>query len=127
MTGASQPPQTWRDRAGTIVLSPADPHGQPIATPADRRWLWRVARQLTVTAPDAEVRQLAADLHRYLSETCEHHWLSHAAGEYLPAHRQCLWCSKITAPAGPGATENSSGGPVPDGDGDGDGEREHPR
>lgn len=48
--------------------------------------------------------QLADDLHAYLAETCEHHWLPYSGDEHLPTHRQCLWCQKMTAPAEPGTT-----------------------
>jgi hypothetical protein len=105
MNGQNPEAQTWRDQAGRIVLDLGDPRGQPIETPADRRWLWRIASQLTVTGISGELWQLAGDLHGYLAETCEHHWLSYDSDEYLPAHRQCLWCKKITAPAEPGTTE----------------------
>lgn len=108
MNGQSPaPPQTWRDRAGRIVLDPADPHSQPIETPADRRWLWRISHGLDVSATSEALAQLADDVHAYLAETCEHHWLSYEADEYLPAHRQCLWCKKITAPAEPGTRKGN--------------------
>jgi len=105
MNGQAPEAPTWRERAGRIVLDPCDPRGEPIETPADRRWLWRIASQLAVSATSDGLRQLADDLHAYLAETCAHHWLPYDGDEYLPAHRQCLWCTKITAPAGPGTTE----------------------
>ena len=95
------PPQPWGDRAGQVVLAPLDPHGNPIATPADRRWLWLAAVEMG-SSSDKELWPLAAALDSYLGETCEHHWLSYDADEYMPAHRQCLWCHRFTGPAEPG-------------------------
>jgi hypothetical protein len=94
-------PQTWGDRAWRAILAPLDPHGNPIETPADRRWLWLLAREID-TSGDEETWRLVRDLNSYLSGTCVHHWLSYGADEYMPAHRQCLWCNLITSPAGPG-------------------------
>jgi hypothetical protein len=41
------------------------------------------------------LRQLTADLHAYLAETCEHHLLHYDGGEDYPAHAQCLWCCDV--------------------------------
>lgn len=86
---------TWRDRAGRIILDPNGPSGQPISTPADRRWLWRIEGFLAVMANTGLQRALARDLRQYLNETCEHHWHDCAADEVIPAHRQCLWCCDV--------------------------------
>lgn len=102
----TEPGTTWRDRAGRIVLDPEGPHGEPLPTPTDRRWLWRIENELSVGATSDTQRQLAADLYRYLCETCEHHWHDYEASEWrhpdtgevmdrIPAHRQCLWCSEV--------------------------------
>jgi hypothetical protein len=90
-----EPGGTWRERAGRGVLDPEDPRGNPLATPADRRWLWRVEGTLSVSAVNGTQRQLAADLYAYLTETCEHHYLhSEGDGDFEP-HDQCLWCSEV--------------------------------
>jgi hypothetical protein len=94
------PPQTRGDRTWRVVLAPLDPRGNPIRTPADRRWLWLLSREIG-TSGDEETWRLIRDLNSYLSETCVHHWLPYDADEYMPAHRQCLWCNLITGPAGP--------------------------
>ena len=96
---------TWRNRAPRSVLDPLDPGGEPITTPADRRWLWRLEGDLAVSATNDTLRQLARDLSAYLHETCEHHWRDYEAstwdhpdvaeGDVIPAHRQCLWCSDV--------------------------------
>jgi hypothetical protein len=87
------PGESWRERAGLIVLDPNDPHGNPIPTPADRRWLWRIEGFLGVQATNDAQRQLAADLRAYLSETCGHHMTHHEGDETFAGHSQCLWCN----------------------------------
>jgi hypothetical protein len=90
-----EPGRTWRERAGRGVLDPEDPRGDPLATPTDRRWLWRIQGTLSVSAVNGTQRQLAADLYAYLAETCEHHYLhSEGDGDFEP-HRQCLWCCEV--------------------------------
>jgi hypothetical protein len=91
-----EPGETWRERAGRIVLDPQDPHGDPLPTPADRRWLWRIRNTLAVSATNDAQRQLAADLRAYLDETCEHHMLHYDGDEAFAPHDQCLWCSEVT-------------------------------
>jgi hypothetical protein len=97
---------TWRGRAGRIILDPEDPQGNPLRTPVDRRWLWRIEDFLTISAVNDRQRQLASDLTQYLNETCEHHWLPYAQSRredpdtgavdnVVPAHRQCLWCNAV--------------------------------
>lgn len=89
---------SWRDRAGRSVLDPEDPHGEPLETPLDRRWLWRLENNLAVSGGTAVLRQLATDLRQYLNETCEHHWLNYDDTDGPPddprscPFRQCLWC-----------------------------------
>lgn len=90
-----QPGSTWRERAGLVILDPNDPNGLPIGTPADRRWLWKIESTLSVCATTPEQRQLAADLHAYLNETCEHHWLHYEGDDMFAPHEQCLWCSVV--------------------------------
>jgi hypothetical protein len=90
-----EPGETWRERAGRSVLDPEDPHGNTLATPADRRWLWRLAASLAVSATNDTQRQLAADLYAYLLETCEHHWLHYEGDEAFATHDQCLWCREV--------------------------------
>jgi hypothetical protein len=91
-------PGSWRDRAGLLVLDPEDPHGNPLDTPLDRRWLWRLEGRLAVEANTGELRRLADDLRQYLDETCEHHWLDYdstdgpADDPRSQPFRQCLWC-----------------------------------
>lgn len=85
----------WRERAGRIVLDPLDPEGNELATPKDRRWLWRVESFLAVNATTEEQRRLASDLHAYLNVTCEHHWMNREAEQHIEAHRQCLWCNHV--------------------------------
>jgi hypothetical protein len=92
---AIEPGVTWRERAGRIVLDPRDPRGNPLTTPADRRWLWRIGNTLAGSAGTDELRQLAADLRGYLDETCEHHDLHYDGGEDYPPHDQCLWCGEV--------------------------------
>jgi hypothetical protein len=94
-------PQTWRDRAGRSVLDPNDPRGNPIQTPTDRRWLWRLAREID-TSRNEQMWQLVRDLNSYLTKTCVHHWMSYSGDEYMPAHRQCLWCDLLADPDEPG-------------------------
>jgi len=91
----TEPGETWRDRAGRIVLDPEDHRGNPLPTPADRRWLWRIEGTLAVSATNDITRQLAADLYAYLAETCEHHMLHSEADEDFAALDQCLWCSTV--------------------------------
>jgi len=88
--------QTWRERAGRIVLDPLDAHGEPVATPADRRWLWRIEGLLAVSATNDEQRQLAADLYAYLAETCGHHLRHYDGDSEIPEHDQCMWCCEVT-------------------------------
>lgn len=91
-----EPGETWRERAGRIVLDPLDAHGAPVATPVDRRWLWRIEGLLAVSATNETQRQLAADLYAYLAETCEHHLRHYDGDEAIPEHDQCLWCNEVT-------------------------------
>lgn len=89
-----EPGETWRERAGSIVLDPNDPNGDPLSTPADRRWLWRIEGALAVSATNDTLRQLGMDLRHYLAETCEHH-MRHYDGEDDLSYSQCLWCSDV--------------------------------
>lgn len=91
-----EPGESWRERAGRIILDPVDAHGVPVATPIDRRWLWRIEGELAVKATNDAQRQLAADLRAYLSETCEHHMWHYAGDEEIPEHDQCLWCHEAS-------------------------------
>lgn len=96
----------WRDRAGSGLLGPNDPHGNPITTSLDRRWLWRLECDLAVSATNDGQRQLASDLRQYLNETCEHHWMFYGAEENpdgIGAHRQCLWCNAAEFGDDPGS------------------------
>jgi hypothetical protein len=93
MNGTS-PGETWRQRAGRIVLDPRDPHGNPLPTPADRRWLWQVERALAASAGNSGLQQLGADLYDYLTETCEHHWLHYEGDGGSLRHEQCMWCGQ---------------------------------
>lgn len=96
MNGALRPGETWRTRAGRIVLDQEDPRGMPLDTPLDRRWLWRIEHELGVSAANDTLRQLGADLYAYLTETCRHHWLRSAGDESVGAHEQCMWCGTVT-------------------------------
>jgi hypothetical protein len=93
-TARIKPGETWRDRAGSIVLDPNDPNGIPLPTPADRRWLWRIENALAVLATNDGLRQLGLDLRAYLAETCEHH-MRHSGEGDAPEYGQCLWCSEV--------------------------------
>lgn len=86
---------TWRDRAGRVILDPLDHHGQPVSTPTDRRWLWRIESILAVAATNDTLRELAQDLSEYLAETCEHHMTHYAGDSDIPEHDQCLWCNEV--------------------------------
>lgn len=90
----------WRDRAGTGLLDPTGPDGQPIQASLDRRWLWRIEQSLAVNATNDSQRRLAADLYEYLGETCEHHWLDHGKETDVEADRQCLWCCRLDSVEG---------------------------
>jgi hypothetical protein len=90
-----EPGETWRERAGRVVLDPLDAHGVPVPTPTDRRWLWRIENTLAVSATNDTQRQLATDLRYYLSETCEHHLRHYDGDEEIPPHTRCLWCSEV--------------------------------
>lgn len=87
--------ETWRERAGRIVLDPEDPRGSPLETPADRRWLHRVEGLLAVAATNDTLKQLGADLYAYLAETCDHHYLPYDGDELFPPHKQCMWCNEV--------------------------------
>lgn len=86
---------TWRDNAGRILLDPTGPAGEPIDTPLDRRWLWRIETFLAVSGTTEEQRRLGRDLSEYLHETCTHHWMNHDGDEVIAGHRQCLWCNDV--------------------------------
>lgn len=89
-------PPDWRANAGRILLDPNGPNGEPLPTPLDRRWLWRLESLLAVNAPfDGILSSVGRDLHAYLNETCEHHWSHSDAEPDIPAHRQCLWCCTV--------------------------------
>lgn len=104
-TGAAE--SDWRDNMPRSVLDPCGPRGEPITTPTDRRMLWHLENVLAVSvAYDSELGQLARDLRRYLTETCEHHWLDYDESRWqhpdtgevqdvIPVHRQCLWCHDV--------------------------------
>lgn len=92
----TEPGETWRERAGRIVLDPLDAHGALVATPTDRRWLWRIENELAVSATNDTQRQLAIDLRYYLAETCEHHMRHYGSDGEVPEHDQCLWCSEVS-------------------------------
>lgn len=98
---------SWRNRAPRSVTDPYDAHDNPVFTPTDRRWLWRLESALAISAPmGSSLARLGSDLHEYLGETCEHHWIEYQASEWehpetgevmdtIPAHRQCIWCTKV--------------------------------
>lgn len=85
----------WRENAGRALLDPNDPRGEPLTTPLDRRWLWRIESMLTVSGTTETHRTMQRDLRAYLNETCEHHWLPYDGDDQVPAHRQCLWCCDV--------------------------------
>lgn len=96
---------SWREHFPRGVLDPYGPSGEPIFTSTDRRLLWHIEGWLSVSAPSGG-GDLRLALYRYLCETCEHHWRDYGASEdrhpdtgevmdRIPAHRQCLWCSKV--------------------------------
>jgi hypothetical protein len=51
--------ESWRERAGRIILDPFDAHGVPVAAPADRRRLWRIESTLAVSATSDEQQHSA--------------------------------------------------------------------
>ena len=85
----------WREGIPRGVLDPLGPRGEVIETPVDRRWLWHIENFLAVAATTDHQRELAGKLRRYLHETCDHHWQHYGAGDDIPAHRQCLWCTEV--------------------------------
>lgn len=88
----------WRERAGNGLLDPNDPYGIPIATPLDRRWLWRLEGFLAISGTNDTLRLMGTDLRQYLHETCEHHWTHYEQTDptdWLESHRQCLWCCYV--------------------------------
>lgn len=85
----------WQDRAPAMLKSMDGPDGEPIPTPLDRRWLWRLEMFLAVSGTTDTHRAMARDLREYLTETCEHVWQGYEAEDDLPAHRQCLWCNDV--------------------------------
>ncbi len=98
---------TWRDRAPAMLLTTTDPDGEPCATPADRRWLWRLESALAINAPSGSTLSvLGRDLRQFLNETCEHHWRVYdntGSGDWIASHRQCLWCSDVEWKAADGS------------------------
>lgn len=84
--------ETWRTRAPRSLIDPLDSRGQPVATPTDRRWLWRLEGFLAVNGTNDLQRQMGSDLRAYLNETCEHHWIHLPADDCCEAARQCTWC-----------------------------------
>lgn len=89
----------WSDNMPRSVLDLYCAQDHVVTTPTDRRMLWHIEGQLAVAATNDTLRELALHLHRYLNETCAHHW-----HEYEPdpdnehdvrAHRQCLWCNDV--------------------------------
>ena len=91
---SAQKASTWRDRAPRSVTDPYDSQGQPVFTPVDRRWLWRIEGFLAIYGTNDGHRQMGRDLAEYLNETCEHHWIRLSADDCCPAMRQCTWCSE---------------------------------
>lgn len=84
----------WMNRAPAMLRDLEGPDGEPLATHFDRRWLWRLEKFLAVCGTNASHRQMRADLHQYLHETCEHVWTD--LGDYIPVPSvQCLWCNEI--------------------------------
>jgi hypothetical protein len=92
-------PDTWRDRWPRGVLDPHCPEGHAIDTSTDRLLLWHIELVVGGGPVGIEQRQLAADLRRYLNDTCEHHWHGYTPDpdneNDVPAHRQCLWCNTV--------------------------------
>lgn len=86
---------TWRDRAPAMLRSESGPYDEPLATPMDRRWLWRIEMFLAVHGTNPSQHQMGRDLRQYLNETCEHAWRSYDGDDVIPAHRQCLWCNDV--------------------------------
>ena len=96
----------WREAFPRGVLDPFGPDGEPIFTSTDRRLLWHMENFLAVHATTEALHDLRLQLYRYLCETCEHHWREYEVSEWrhpdtgvvedaIPAHRQCLWCSRV--------------------------------
>jgi hypothetical protein len=96
----------WQDRAPRSLLDIVGPRGESVTTPLDRRWLWRIAGDLSTCSTSETQRRIARDLSQYLHETCDHHWLhsersewrhpvTGEIGDVIPAHNQCLWCTEV--------------------------------
>lgn len=85
----------WQDRAPAMLRSQDGPDGEPIETPFDRRWLWRLESFLAVSGTTDAHRAMCRDLHEYLVETCEHVWRHSPAEDDLPERQQCLWCNDV--------------------------------
>jgi hypothetical protein len=83
----------WIDRAPAYLRGHTGPDGEELATPIDRRWLWRIDDFLAVNATTDRQRQLGRDLRQYLAESCIHHFPRVSpAQDGIPSHRQCVWC-----------------------------------
>lgn len=92
MGTTSSTTSTWRDRAPRSLTDPNDSRGEPCPTLPDRRWLWRLEGFLAVSATNGTQRQMGRDLHEYLNETCEHHFVGYTPDPGEAPIRQCIWC-----------------------------------
>jgi hypothetical protein len=84
------------------VCDPLCPQEHAIETTTDHRLLWHLESVLAVSGTTDYLRDVGRDLHRYLNETCQHHWHEYAGDDDIPAHRQCLWCNDVIWSAVPG-------------------------
>jgi hypothetical protein len=98
---ALHPAATWRDRAPRSIVDPFGPQDEFVASYTDRRWLCHLHNMLTIAGASDVLRQIGADLGQYLTETCQHHWLSYLGEDGSLSFRRCLRCPKIEQPPGP--------------------------
>lgn len=94
MTTTDVQPGDWTTRAPRSLTDKTCPQDHVITETQDRRWLWRLALDLSGRIEGTESRQLRLDLERYLADTCVHHWHDRTTDE--PETRwQCLWCNRV--------------------------------
>jgi hypothetical protein len=86
---------TWRVRAPRSVIDPYDSQDNPIFTPLDRRWLWRLEGFLAIHGTNRGHRTMAADLREYLAESCDHHFIRYTPDPGEAPLRQCIWCKRV--------------------------------
>jgi hypothetical protein len=79
------------------IFADHDLDGLPIVTSTDHRMLWHMRDYMLGATLTPYLQDLYRFLCDYLNATCQHHWREYwpTAEDYLPPHRQCLWCNGI--------------------------------